>query len=210
YHVSKPFTDFQMYPIDCSKKCFDTYCPCLKKLVLLKDIWRKMEYEKEGDMLCKLNVANFPNIPTILDNCDIDGDFQKIKVPYRQAMQHYVQDALFVPSFRSSWEMVNVTPFENTAHEAAWESTNILHPDISSGNILIYDPPSTPDGELVESRGLLIDWEMAKVEHQMMQGTHPFIAPEPLSPDHIQHKPRHDLELFLYVLLWITSMKNPS
>ncbi|KAH8918275.1 hypothetical protein BT69DRAFT_1191823, partial [Atractiella rhizophila] len=207
YHVSKPFTDFHMYPIDRSKKCFDTYCPCLKKLVLLKDIWRKMEYEKEGDMLCKLNVANFPNIPTILDNCDIDGDFQKIKGPYHQAMQHYVQVTAKVgrtlSSFRSSWEMVNVVCDDIRAHEATWESTNILHPDISSGNILIYDPPSTPDGEPVESWGLLIDWEMAKVERQTMQGTHPFIAPEPLSPDHIQHKPRHDLELFLCVLLWI-------
>ncbi|KAH8925393.1 hypothetical protein BT69DRAFT_1279762, partial [Atractiella rhizophila] len=191
YYVSKPFTDFHMYPVGRSTKCFYAYCPRLKKLVLLKDIWRKMEYEKEGDTLRKLNVANVPNVPAILDDCDIEGDLQKIEEPYRQAMQHYAQvtDKIGRPlsSFTSSWEMVNAR------------------------NILIYDPPSTSDRGSVESQGLLIDWEMAKVESSESfprtterTGTHQFIALELLSSGRAQHEPRHDLESFIYVLLWIT------
>ncbi|KAH8915298.1 hypothetical protein BT69DRAFT_1271972 [Atractiella rhizophila] len=76
YYVSKPFTNFHEYPVGRNTKCFCAYCPGLDSLVLLKDIWRKMEYEKEGDTLRKLNLANVPNIPTVLDDRDMDGSFQ--------------------------------------------------------------------------------------------------------------------------------------
>ncbi|KAH8917399.1 hypothetical protein BT69DRAFT_1354786 [Atractiella rhizophila] len=184
------------------------YRPGLESLVLLKDIWRKMEYEKEGDALRKLNLANDLNVPTVLDDRDMDGSFQMIAAPYRQAMQHYIQvtDKIGRPlsSFTSSWEMVNAVCDAIRAHEAAWERTTILYRDISSGNILIYDLPSTSDDEPRTSQGLLIDWEMAKVglsesfpRTPERTGTHQFLALELMGPDHIPHGPRHDLESFI-------------
>ncbi|KAH8919942.1 hypothetical protein BT69DRAFT_1336884 [Atractiella rhizophila] len=136
YYISKAFTDFHIYPVGRSTKCFYAYFPRLKKLVLLKDIWRKMEYEKEGDTIRKLNVAN---VPAILDDYDIEGDLQKIEGPYRQTMQRYVQvtDKIGrrLSSCTSSWEMVSAVCEAVRGHEAAWERTSILHRDISSGNI---------------------------------------------------------------------------
>src|SRR5690242_10516153 len=65
-----------------------------------------MEYEKEGDTIRKLNVAN---VPAILHDYDIEGDLQKIEGPYRQTMQRYVQvtDKIGrrLSSFTSSWGM---------------------------------------------------------------------------------------------------------
>ncbi|KAH8913629.1 hypothetical protein BT69DRAFT_1344335 [Atractiella rhizophila] len=80
-----------------------------------------MEYEKEGDTLRKLNVAN---VPAMLHDYDIEGDFQKIEEPYRLTMQRYVQvtDKIGyrLSSFTSSWEMVNAVCDAVCAHEAAW------------------------------------------------------------------------------------------
>ncbi|KAH8919326.1 hypothetical protein BT69DRAFT_1224289, partial [Atractiella rhizophila] len=219
YYVSTPFTSFHVFPVGRGTKCFYAYCPGRDELVLFKDTWRKMQYEKEGNTLRMLNLANIPNIPTVLDECDIEGYFQTIEAPFGQAMQHYVQvtDEIGRPlsSFKSSWEMINavcdaILGMFFFSHKLAWEMTNILHRDISSGNILIYDLPRS-DGEPARSQGLLIDLEMAKTESSNSlprtterTGTHQFIALELLNPGRIKHGPQHDLESFIYVLLWIT------
>lgn len=48
----------------------------------------------------------------------------------------------------------------STAHKHAWKKHEILHCDISAGNILILDTAN--DGAVVRSVGLLCDWDLAK------------------------------------------------
>ncbi|EQL28197.1 hypothetical protein BDFG_09031 [Blastomyces dermatitidis ATCC 26199] len=87
------------------------------------------------------------------------------------------------------------------AHRSLYLDGNILHRDISENNIIITDPEKA-DGH----SGMLIDLDLAKevgsgrsgARHQT--GTMEFMAIEVLL--NIDHTYRHDLESFLYVLIW--------
>ncbi|KAH8929759.1 hypothetical protein BT69DRAFT_1275984, partial [Atractiella rhizophila] len=59
-------------------------------------------------------------------------------------------------TFKSSWELVKVLFDAFTAHQQAVQYANLLHRDVSVGNVLLL---RTEDGE---ARGMLIDWELAK------------------------------------------------
>ncbi|ODA82744.1 hypothetical protein RJ55_01253 [Drechmeria coniospora] len=88
------------------------------------------------------------------------------------------------------------------AHQSLYMAGDILHRDISSNNIIITKPKAA-DG----FKGMLIDLDLAKVKdsgpsgarHQT--GTMQFMAVEVLRKT--DHTYRHDLESFLYVLLWM-------
>lgn len=54
------------------------------------------------------------------------------------------------------------------AHQEAWEKSQVLHRDISLGNILI-DVEST----LKRPRGLLADWELCKYRHELSKDPTP-------------------------------------
>ncbi|KJZ69251.1 hypothetical protein HIM_11354 [Hirsutella minnesotensis 3608] len=86
------------------------------------------------------------------------------------------------------------------AHRSLYLKGNILHRDISENNIIITDPKST--GHI----GMLIDLDLAKElgsgrsGARCRTGTMEFMAIEVLQG--IDHTYRHDLESFLYVLIW--------
>ncbi|KZV74552.1 hypothetical protein PENSPDRAFT_749292 [Peniophora sp. CONT] len=90
------------------------------------------------------------------------------------------------------------------AHEAAYRLKNILHRDISNGNILIAKVP----GKKGEVEGLLIDWDLCIniVEHEIEYrkhrvGTRPFMSVRMLQrPEDFVHEVRDDLESFCHVL----------
>ncbi|KAI1132176.1 serine/threonine-protein kinase Sgk2 [Nemania abortiva] len=93
------------------------------------------------------------------------------------------------------------------AHQSLYMTGNILHRDISSNNIIITEP-ETADG----FKGMLIDLDQAKVgnsspdETKHHVGTMPFMALEVLETE--EHTYRHDLESFLYVLLWMCARQS--
>ena len=53
----------------------------------------------------------------------------------------------------------------HTAHQYVWNNVEILHRDISDGNIVLYEVPDT--GEIL---GLLIDWDLCKYKDELSKG----------------------------------------
>ncbi|KAL8847182.1 MAG: hypothetical protein Q9221_007767 [Calogaya cf. arnoldii] len=92
------------------------------------------------------------------------------------------------------------------AHMSLYTKGKILHRDISENNIIITDPKEA-DG----FTGMLIDEDLAKeigsgrsgARHQT--GTMEFMAIQVLQ--RVAHTYRHDLESFLYVLLWMCARR---
>ncbi|KAL1688571.1 hypothetical protein GGG16DRAFT_59625 [Schizophyllum commune] len=93
------------------------------------------------------------------------------------------------------------------AHYRLYKLRHILHCDISDNNVMLRDPD-----EYSRSRGLLVDLDCAVFVGGRGQlgpkgyakGTHPFIACSVLNPDRAEARaPWHDLESFLYVLMYI-------
>uniref|UniRef100_D8Q2U0 Fungal-type protein kinase domain-containing protein n=1 Tax=Schizophyllum commune (strain H4-8 / FGSC 9210) TaxID=578458 RepID=D8Q2U0_SCHCM len=91
-------------------------------------------------------------------------------------------------------------------HDAI-KDRGILHCDISDNNVMLRKPD-----EYFRSRGLLVDLDCAVFVDERTQmgpkgcskGTHPFIACNVLNPARAEARaPWHDLESFLYVLMYI-------
>jgi hypothetical protein len=81
-----------------------------------------------------------------------------------------------------------------------WKNHNVLHQDVSYGKILLLPAPHY---------GVLIDFDLAikldRTTHASghRTGTFDFIAADILSGKVKVHNPRHDIESFFYVLLWL-------
>ncbi|OJD22161.1 hypothetical protein ACJ73_06495 [Blastomyces percursus] len=103
--------------------------------------------------------------------------------------------------YQSPLELLKALRDAIKAHRSLYLDGNILHRDISENNIIITDPDEA-DGH----SGMLSDLDLAKevgsgrsgARHQT--GTMEFMAIEVLL--NIDHTYRHDLESFLYVLIW--------
>ncbi|KDR80926.1 hypothetical protein GALMADRAFT_136004 [Galerina marginata CBS 339.88] len=129
--------------------------------------------------------------------------------------------------FSSKKELLSVFIDAIAAHERLVHK-GILHRDISYGNILLYRPPAEAAETMEEEqepslekaskvggqKGLLIDLDFATFMDEQRKepndkepiGTTPFIAVEllmGLAGEETRHEPRHDLESFFYVLLWM-------
>ncbi|KAI0350428.1 hypothetical protein OH77DRAFT_1431046 [Trametes cingulata] len=134
--------------------------------------------------------------------------------------------------FKNTKELVTAIRDAIKGHQLALEYGGILHRDVSTGNILIVDRPrghrikgvlhdydyssitSVPPAEPAASTSsdppplrLLEREEQFENVAQFKErtGTYYFIAIELLDPDvgDVLHEPRHDLESFYWVLLWI-------
>ncbi|TFY58524.1 hypothetical protein EVG20_g8119 [Dentipellis fragilis] len=103
-----------------------------KKKVWLKDLWRIAldEIEKEYEVYAKLRAKHVPNVAELVCGGDVVGGSTKELV-------RVVRDALI-------------------AHWEAFSRADILHCDVSGGNILIVQKN---DGT---THGVLIDWDLSK------------------------------------------------
>lgn len=105
-------------------------------------------------------------------------------------------------TFRTRLELLTVLRDAVTAHRLLFQEARIIHQDISATNIIIVD-----DEEDGESRGVLIDLDVAlnidvgPRTSGEVTGTRPFMAIGILKER--ERRYRHDLESFLYVLLWM-------
>ncbi|KAK7001016.1 hypothetical protein R3P38DRAFT_2559945 [Favolaschia claudopus] len=135
-------------------------------------------------------------------------------------------------TFSTRKELLSALRDAVEAHQSLYDKAEILHRDISVNNILLIPsaqmpPPrsasllspavgasSVHTAAPILRRGLLIDVDRALVlgptgEHKTAPahrtGTLPFMAIDVLRKGKTlpQHLPRHDLESFLYVLIWI-------
>lgn len=105
-------------------------------------------------------------------------------------------------TFQSSTELLRVFRDAIRCHRSLYCDAKILHQDISPGNIIILDSDDED-----KPKGMLIDLDSAKeiteepAEDPGITGTRPFMAIGVLKGE--DHTYRHDLESFLYVLLWM-------
>ncbi|KAI0315908.1 hypothetical protein OF83DRAFT_1173383 [Amylostereum chailletii] len=182
-------------------------------LVWLKDVWRHdtPSFFKEGDIYRRLNEQNVPHVPSLRSAGDVDSQVTRcqdfLDAPWNCAQtdlptrRHYrlVLSAIGRPlsAFKSTHEL---------SHATAYSKVNVLHGDISAGNILITD----------DGRGLLIDWDLAfdiaVGRKGSIIGTWSFISGrlmriEPKETEHLLHD---DLESFLHVLVYYLANYRPT
>lgn len=111
-----------------------------------------------------------------------------------------------ISEFKTIIELLAALRDAVKAHRSLYIQGGILHRDISEANIMITDPDY---GDHVS--GMLIDLDHAKLVSggqgggPQRVGTTPFMAIEVLRK--ADHTYRHDLESFLYVLLWICARR---
>ncbi|KAK7034565.1 hypothetical protein VNI00_012412 [Paramarasmius palmivorus] len=193
-----------------------------ERVAYMKDTWRVYgagyEIEKEGRTYKKLKAAGVRHIPTVVAYGDI-GDEQwhctqtqrfarRTKEPLGRLRGHRHSRLVLkevgrdLSSFEYTGEIVSAVADAVEAHQDAYEKAQVLHRDISAGNILITD----------DGRGLLIDWDLSKPLSQMgvprqveRTGTWQFMAARLLRrPVPSTHVLADDLESFYHVLVWIT------
>ncbi|KAH9960891.1 hypothetical protein BC827DRAFT_1376549 [Russula dissimulans] len=197
---------------------------------LLVDFWRTdlPDIQKEGDVYRELHNAQVPHIPTLGRAGDVPLSpdhvnalsfaVQRTKTrdyvgrewcPGRPCVERYVHYRLVLKTlgrplntFRSTRQLCEAIRDAIEAHTAAYEKAQILHRDVSAGNILIAD-----DGS-----GMLIDWDLSKkvikdvdekARSHSRTGTWQFISISRLCDPSIRpHEVSDDLESFFWVLLY--------
>ncbi|RDB30048.1 hypothetical protein Hypma_013882 [Hypsizygus marmoreus] len=230
------------------------------KPALLKDTWRVdlPGIEKEGEIYKELHKHHVPRISKIICAGDVQlvrpsfADNHRTCTHLYSASEHVERQAAWAEveglrphthyrivlktigislmDFKSSRQLVTAARDALRALAAAFHTANILHRDISCGNILI-----------VRTGGLLIDWDMAKrvpaAKPQMADdpnkpansnatdvdvktsprqiersGTWQFISVRllvPLTSDVPPHALADDMESLLHVLNWVAMRYMP-
>ncbi|KAH8922551.1 hypothetical protein BT69DRAFT_1282133 [Atractiella rhizophila] len=201
FYVSEPFIFRHNHPTGRGTRCFEAYYPAEKRLVLLKDSWRHVEYAPEGEIYEKLHAAKLPNILPVVAHGDVEGKYQSAEVLTEGGRRKFIHYRIVLGKFRSTYELVKGCADAFEAHFCAWRKLKMLHRDVSSGNIILGPIDEEP-------QGYLIDWEFAKEQSVEMkeQGTYEFMSVRLLqallSDEKIQHEPSDDIESFIYVLAW--------
>ncbi|KAH8917668.1 hypothetical protein BT69DRAFT_1286445 [Atractiella rhizophila] len=208
FYVSEPFIFRHNHPTGRGTRCFEAYYPAEKRLVLLKDSWRHVEYAPEGEIYEKLHAAKLPNILPVVAHGDVEGKYQSAEVLTEGGLRKFIHYRIVlgkvgrpIGEFRSTYELVKGCADAFEAHFCAWRKLKMLHRDVSSGNIILGPIDEEP-------QGYLIDWEFGKEQSVGMksQGTYEFMSVRLLqallSDEKIQHEPSDDIESFVYVLAW--------
>ncbi|KAF8523328.1 hypothetical protein BU17DRAFT_63898 [Hysterangium stoloniferum] len=189
-------------PLGRSTRVFKAYCVETGNLVLLKDTWRVVSATQTPEHVIyqHLRQHGVRNICTCKEGCDVLDQSTKTqdwtmgkRFPLSlRRLQHYRlvlnEIGRSLTDFRNTREMVTVVRDAIIAHGDAYDKTEILHRDISSGNILI-----TATGG-----GLLIDWDLCKKLQHIHQGQENIERTRGAIPDRAD-----DLESFFHVLVWI-------
>ncbi|EED83670.1 predicted protein [Postia placenta Mad-698-R] len=127
---------------------------------------------------------------------------------------HYrlICDQVYRPleTYKNGFEMTEVLCYAILAHRDAWEKADVLHRDISVGNILLEDYIDEEGNPQV--RGILNDWDMAKLRIELggkptqasRSGTWQFMSALLLKyPDQKQHEVADDMESFVHLTNWL-------
>ncbi|KAI0319061.1 hypothetical protein OF83DRAFT_1241157 [Amylostereum chailletii] len=191
-------------------------------VVYLKDTWRIDEpgMQKEGDVYRRLWEHGVPYIAPILCAGDVVGQTSRTQefssaewvcgetdiVPHQRYRLVLGVVGRPLNTFKSTFELCTAVADAVEAHAHAFSLLNILHRDISAGNILI-----TSDG-----RGLLIDWDLCRdlslpvKKNEPLTGTWQFISGVLVNDPHKEHELSDDLESFVHVLAYHLLHHRPT
>ncbi|KAI0318558.1 hypothetical protein OF83DRAFT_1056689, partial [Amylostereum chailletii] len=182
-------------------------------LVWIKDSWRlnRSYVRKEADIYRLLMEADIPHISPMVCGGDVEGqethsqDFVKASWACEtHGISHHIHHRVVLSvigrplkKFTSTRELTTATRDALEAHSAVFTKLNILHGDISGGNILI-----TKDG-----CGILIDWDLAidlaQEKRSALTGTWQFISAALLDNEGKKpHELQDDLESFVHVFVY--------
>ncbi|KAI0315902.1 kinase-like domain-containing protein, partial [Amylostereum chailletii] len=191
-------------------------------LVWIKDSWRlnKSYVRKEADVYRLLMEAEVPHVASMVCGGDVDAQETQsqnfVKAPWacetdevRQSKIHHrvVLSTIGRPlkKFTSTRELTTATRDAIEAHSVVFTKLNILHGNISAGNILI-----TQDG-----RGMLIDWDLAidlaQESRSALAGTWQFISAALFDGKGTKpHSLQDDLESFVHVFVYHIVRYRPT
>ncbi|TFY58525.1 hypothetical protein EVG20_g8114 [Dentipellis fragilis] len=196
-----------------------------KKKVWLKDSWRidLDDMKKEFEIYKLLEKHSVRNISPLVCGGDVAGQMT-VTQNYADAAwrsgevdllphHHYrlVLETIGRPlkDFKSTKEMVRATYHAFLAHWDAYSLANILHRDISGGNILIVEDKDT-------TRGILIDWDLSKdrdappePRRNWRTGTWQFMSAGILRNRFKLHEYQDDMESFLHVVSYHSLRYRP-
>ncbi|KAF7439765.1 hypothetical protein PC9H_000101 [Pleurotus ostreatus] len=175
-------------------------------IMFLKEQWRSTALRQEIDILRDLNDKGVEHVPTLICGGVLPGQVTQTglyatgrsgeKEIAERAHVRFVVLEVGRPleRFSSSKEMFKAV-YDAFQGIQAFEKCNLLHRDVSGGNIL-----------LLSNGGLLIDWDMAAKadgeEHGTTSGTWDFMSIDLLGSTGLPHKVSDDLESFLWVVLY--------
>ncbi|KAF4619699.1 hypothetical protein D9613_004763 [Agrocybe pediades] len=158
------------------------YDPESDRVVFVKDSWRSTDptMQKETDTLRAINSAGITEgVPVLLCGDDLEGRWQStVTADYSQENWNvggdceeshrvhirFVTDKVGKPveKFKTSKDFLKAVYDAYRAHKAVYEKCQILHCDVSVGNILV-----TADG-----KGFLNDWDQARNVEYLVSGPH--------------------------------------
>ncbi|KZT19166.1 hypothetical protein NEOLEDRAFT_1246004 [Neolentinus lepideus HHB14362 ss-1] len=207
-----------------------------ERLVYLKDCWRvdAPGIVKEGAVLGLLKSKDVPHVPSLVCDGDVinaetkgaagtavviqgtltqgiwvakadEPNPMKSHIHYRLVVEEFGQS---LDHFENSRDLVRVVHGCLIGHAGAYYTANILHRDVSAGNILIVRK-TLPDGK-IETKGLLNDWDLSKETSNGNEearqidrtGTWQFMSARLLDNPLKPHQLQDDLESFLHVLIY--------
>ncbi|KAK0495542.1 hypothetical protein EDD18DRAFT_1392243 [Armillaria luteobubalina] len=219
--AGRPF-ERHAYPTGHATRCFIAYHLAENRNVFMKDTWRIVapDLVAEGQIYERLHKAEVPHIAEFILAGDIPGPTHKTVFKpgfgLQRQYQHYrlVLGTIGRPltSFGSSWEMVNAVKDALIAHQQAFEKLQIMHQDISVGNVLITEDINGHLG------GILIDWDLCQLTDKITKGsnsvertgTWQFISAKLLLDPSAPRTITDELESLLHVLTWVSIMFTPT
>ncbi|KAF9235323.1 hypothetical protein BU15DRAFT_51528 [Melanogaster broomeanus] len=198
---------------------------CVHRVVYLKDTWRvdAKEMQPESDVYRKLEEAKVPNIAPFICGGDFKGCGAKTETNqlateerwggvWGDLTAHALHRLILgvvgrgLVFFKCTKELAQSVLDSMRAHWHAYNDAQILHRDVSAGNIIITN----------SGQGLLIDWDLSKPlsvttkRRRDRTGTWQFMSAALLRNIFAQHKLEDDNESFLHVLAWSTIRYVPS
>ncbi|GJJ15905.1 hypothetical protein Clacol_010183 [Clathrus columnatus] len=202
-------------PLGRSTRTFIAYSTSHQCNIFLKDSWRLDSQTPEHKIYNTLHAQNVPCLPTVLAGSDIFDQttitqdvlsenpiWMKVQPkPLRKHRHHRLilkEIATPLHLFSSTKILVSAIYDAIKAHSAAFKA-GILHRDISSGNIMIYN-----------NGGLLIDWDLSKntedknARESERTGTWQFISCRLLKDPTAAQGLTDDVESFIHVLTWVS------
>ncbi|KAI9065707.1 hypothetical protein FKP32DRAFT_1590361 [Trametes sanguinea] len=149
---------------------------------------------------------------------EIEGSDDPEEDTLRQHMHYRIvvhEVALPLSEFSTGKQLVSIIIDCIEAHQSAFQEGEVMHRDISGGNVLIYPsitPGKNPKEYCVRWSGLLSDWEMSKPTKEVdplplprqppRTGTWQFLSVGMLSGKPKPVEISDELESFLHVLLY--------